>query len=149
MKKIFSSLACAALLLPGLFFLPAASQAKDSSVTAEWLENVPNLGRHSTFMGSDAPHKVMVVFSAKESVRDFKVLALSFRDIDQNGKAHFDVRELHALKSLDPGCPLVVSVEFIGSIPNNGISYMDAKGKTHRFTLEQSGKDGSAILAEF
>ncbi len=140
----------AALLLAGLLFpLPHADAAPESIVTAEWLEDVPDLGRHTKFIASTAEYRAMVVFSARRKVDNFKILALSFRDIDKDGNAVFDIKELHTLKSLEPGCPLVVAMELIGSIPNNGISYTDSKGKTLRFTLSQSGEDGSAILAGF
>ena len=38
---------------------------------------------------------------------------------------------------------------FFGTIPNNGISYVDGEGVTRRFVLDQSGEDGSLLMTEF
>ncbi len=140
---------CAAFLLTAPFFTHSVSFAGENSVSAEWLENVPRLGKSKQFMASNAPHRANVVFFARQRVTDFKVLALDFKEFDKNSKPVFSIKELYTLKTLEPDCPLVVGLEFIGSIPNNGISYKNSKGKTVRFTLEQSGMDGSAILSEF
>jgi len=35
-----------------------------------------------------------------------------------------------------------------GTIPNLGISYVDDSGRTHKYIVYQSGKDGSVLLAK-
>lgn len=104
---------------------------------------------YDLFTASSSEPRVRVLFSTENSVRDFKVLALSFEDIDEKGKMKFAVKELHSLDRLAPERPLVVEMTFYGSIPNNGVSYVDQKGARRRFTVEQSGEDGALFLREF
>ena len=90
-----------------------------------------------------------VVFRSDAGVRDFKLLTLELRDVDDNGKAHFEAVTLFHLPSLKAGVPLAVPVSFPGDIPSTGFSYTDEEGTTHQFTLSMSGKDGSLVVAPF
>ena len=83
------------------------------------------------------------------SVKNFKVLALTCEGVDEEGVMKFAVRELYTLKKLTPKRPLVVTMVFYGDLPNNGISYVDAKGITQRFAVGLSGEDGSLQLVKF
>ena len=90
-----------------------------------------------------------VLLSAERAVRDLKVLRLTFTEISEEGKVSFDVEERYGQKELLPGHPLLVRMMFFGTIPNNGISYVDGEGVTRRFVLDQSGEDGSLLMTEF
>ena len=77
------------------------------------------------------------------------LLRLTFTEISEEGKVSFDVEERYGQKELLPGRPLLVRMMFFGTIPNNGISYVDGEGVTRRFVLDQSGEDGSLLMTEF
>lgn len=51
--------------------------------------------------------------------------------------------------TLVPERPLVVYLSMIGTIPNNGFSFVDSLGYTRYFAIVESGKDGSVMLQEF
>lgn len=93
--------------------------------------------------------QVRVLFTASAAVTDFKVLSLTCEDIDENGNISFSVQERYSQPEFTPDCPLIVGMEFFGSIPNNGISYVDTDGVEKRFAVDMSGEDGSLYLWEF
>ena len=121
--------------------------AEQLPVHIQWADAVPGT-EHDSFAAYDGEYAVDVIFTADSPVRDFKFLSLRFADADENGM-RFETEELYHMETLTPERPLVVTMGFAGDIPNNGISYVDAEGKTRRFAVEQSGMDGSLILWEF
>lgn len=128
----------------------AVENAADSEhqVRVQWAKDgLAGYASYESFAASSAEHAVKVLFSSPGGVRDFRVLALTL--IEQNGKMTFSAKELYHLKDLVPERPLVVTMTFWGSIPNNGVSYVDASGRTRRFAVVESGKDGSLGLDEF
>lgn len=91
----------------------------------------------------------MMVFTSDSPVKDFKVLALSIADVDDDGNIRFTVTELYHHGTLSPEKPLAAGITVAGSIPNYGVSYEDDEGNTRRFAIEISGEDGSLYLTEF
>lgn len=139
------------LALAALAVLTLAVPASAApEVRAEWAEDalagVTEYDECTAFEGE--PH-AKVLLSAEGAVRDLKMLGLTFTEVDETGKASFDVEERYSQKELLPGRPLLVRLMFFGSIPNNGISYVDGTGATRRFILDQSGEDGSLLMTEF
>lgn len=110
-------------------------------------DSLPAAGQYESFTAVESP-QTKIVISTNATVRDFKVLALTNGDFDENGQMHFDVEELYTLDRLTADRPLVVSTTFYGLIPNNGISYMDETGATRTFAVDMSGEDGSLYLWE-
>lgn len=90
-----------------------------------------------------------IVFTTDNTVKDFKYLEVLLTDcVDDT--CYFDiVEELYSMSELRPERPLVIGMEFIGSIPNRGISFIDETGIRRYFSINQSGKDGSVFLLEF
>lgn len=90
-----------------------------------------------------------IVFTVSNTVKDFKYLEVLLTDcVDDT--CYFDiVEELYSMSELRPERPLVIGMEFIGSIPNRGISFVDETGIRRYFSINQSGKDGSVFLLEF
>lgn len=128
----------------------------EAHLTAEWQKDVKVLDACVSFTATEksacgitlSEMQTGVVFKTDHTIRDFKVLALTFVDI-VDGKAKFDVKELHTFSRLTPEQPLLLTTTFYGDIPNNGISYVDHTGKTRQFSVSESGKDGSVVLTEF
>ena len=85
----------------------------------------------------------------EQTITDFKELSLTFESIDDDGNIQFAVEETYNHGTLTPETPLVTRMELIGTIPNNGISYVDGSGNTRYFAVEVSGYDGSLLLTEF
>lgn len=104
-------------------------------------------GTYETFTAVDEP-QTKIILSTNATVRDFKVLALTDGDVDDDGEMHFNVQELYTLDRLTADRPLVVATTFYGLIPNNGISYVDETGATRTFAVDMSGEDGSLYLWE-
>ena len=120
-----------------------------STVIADWAENV-QLGENFTEISADeSEYQGRVVFTTDGAVSDFKLLALTFVDIDDEGHIIFDIEEVHSQPTLTADLPLVVNLTFIGEIPNYGISYENGTGEVQRFSLNESGFDGSLILSAF
>ena len=89
-----------------------------------------------------------VVFSVNNPIKNFKVLSLYLKDFS-DGKPIFLVKELYTKEVFRPDRQLLVKFSFIGSIPNNGISYTDGNGKTRYYSISESGMDGSLVFVEF
>ena len=118
-------------------------------IVGQWARDVKQLGPHDVFVAGQSDPLSGVVFSVNHPVKNFKVLALQFKDFDNNGKPVFLVKELFTKEVLSPDRQLLVQFSFFGSIPNNGFSYTDPNGKTRYYFVSESGKDGSLLFGEF
>lgn len=124
----------------------------DSPITVNYAGDViiPESAEMFEFSTAGALQPVQTVFTASRTVADLKVLALTCEDIDEDGNITFSVEELMTIPEFTADSVLNASLEYIGTIPNNGISYTDPDtGKTRRFAVNMSGKDGSLFLWEF
>lgn len=101
------------------------------------------------FNARTADSYIKVMFSTNTVVKNFKVLNLSDCQIDDNGKISFQEETLYEQPELLPECPIVVIMSLYGTIPNNGISYTDEHGTTHKFTVSINGKDNSVVINEY
>ncbi len=120
------------------------------AVEVNWAEDLMlSSSDYNTFTAETEEPQVRIIFTATGVVRDFKVLSVFLKDVDDNGEPTFLVEELYSQDMLTPWRPLAVDTTFYGDIPNNGISYVDADGVTHYYTVSESGMDGSLLLTEF
>ena len=117
-------------------------------IEAKWEKDV-QIGPHDEFVASNADPQVGIVFYVNNPIKNFKVLSLQFKDMGADGKPIFLIKELYTKDVFDPSRPLLVKTGFFGSIPNNGISYVDPNGKTRYYSVSQSGMDGSVEFSEF
>ena len=117
-------------------------------IEGEWARDVKQLGPHDVFTAGQTDPLAGVVFSVNNPIKNFKVLSLQLKDFS-NGKPVFLVKELYTKELFRPDRQLLVRFSFIGSIPNNGISYTDGSGKTRYYSISESGKDGSLVFSEF
>ncbi len=101
----------------------------------------------SKFFASDEQFETTVLFCSDEGVKDFKLLALTLKDVDANGDADFDVSEVFSVPELRANVPLMVPMNFPGDIPSNGFSYTDTDGTTRTYSVSISGRDGSLVIA--
>ena len=113
------------------------------------LEDLPGLKEYDSFQASSEEPVTWVVFMAKKPVTDFQVLHFIEQDGPDDGSIEFTIDVLHQQPELKLERPLAVSVSFIGSIPDYGVSYVDADGVKHTFSVALSGEDGSVYLWEF
>ena len=117
-------------------------------IEGEWARDVKQLGPHDVFTAGQTEPLAGVVFSVNNPIKNFKVLSLHLKDFS-DGKPVFLVKELYTKEVLRPDRQLLVKFSFIGSIPNNGISYTDGNGKTRYYSISESGMDGSLVFSEF
>lgn len=92
---------------------------------------------------------VRVAFTATDSVDDFKVLALQYESMDDDGNIPFSTVELYDYGTLSVDRAFAVEMILEGTIPEYGISYVDAQGNTRLFSVNPSGYDDSLLLQEF
>lgn len=117
-------------------------------IEGEWARDVKQLGPHDVFTAGQTEPLAGIVFSVNNPIKNFKVLSLHFKDFS-DGKPVFLVKELYTKDVFHPDRQLLVKFSFIGSIPNNGISYTDGNGKTRYYSISESGMDGSLVFSEF
>lgn len=124
--------------------------AEEPTVCAQWIDDVylePN--GYDVFTADENAEQRQVVFIAISKVSDFKVLALSFEDINESGQVKYGTEVLYGQSVLTPERPLMVGMSCDSTIPCYGISYVDENGVTRCFAIEVSGMDGSVLLSEF
>lgn len=92
-------------------------------------------------------YAVRLLFTTDGPVRDFTVLRLDMEEYYDDGSILFSAEPI-AMGDLFPENPVAVSLSFLGTIPNYGVSYVDGDGVLHRFALIESGYDGSILLDE-
>ena len=115
-----------------------------------WLDNsMFGYSDYAEYNVGQMGDQALTIFTTDEPITDFKILSLSFQDITENGELIFDETVVYELAELSPDYPLVAGLDYIGTIPNNGISYVDCNGQYRRFTVEESGMDGSLFLLEY
>ncbi len=122
----------------------------ENCVHAQWAEDaLTDLSDYEQFILGMEEELPLVYFSAEQTIEDFKVFSLTFESIDDDGNVKFTVEETYNHGTMTPKEPLLVRMELMGTIPNNGISYVDTSGKTRYFAVNASGYDGSLLLTEF
>ncbi len=137
--------------LPGETGTPAPDdepEAPPARLFAAFLDEEAPPAYYDAFVADDGEYSVQVVYSVDTTVTDVRVLSLAMTDY-KDGKPVYDETELYRQESLAPDCPLVVTLVFAGDLPNNGLSFVNPAGETQRFSLSQSGKDGSLFLEEY
>lgn len=134
-----------------VYLRQAGAPARDAlDVKVQWpLDALRGVSAYDEFAASQDPMAARLAFTAEKPVQDFKVLALSFDGVFDDGTAVFSTQELYSLPSLQPGRPLVVSLLFEGAVPATGISYVDDAGQLHRLAVDLSGESGEPYLWEF
>lgn len=123
---------------------------QENCVHAQWAEEAfPDLSEYERFIHGMDEALPLIYFSTEETVTDFKILSLTFESADDAGNVRFAAEETYSHGTMTPEEPLLARMELMGTIPNNGISYVDSSGKTRYFAVEVSGYDGSLLLTEF
>lgn len=125
----------------------APSEKTSAVISADYADDM-GTAEYDEYDLNSGELQTRVVFSTDSTVTDFSVLSLTYRDSDENGNITFDIQTLYTQSELTPERPLVAGLEFIGTIPNNGISYVDHDGTVRTFAVDMSGMDGSLFLWE-
>lgn len=124
-------------------------QNNDTGVTVQWAEDVlSTIADYDEYIAYSGEYSARVAFTTEDSVEDFKVLALQYESMDEEGNIQFSTTELYDYGILVSDRVLVVEMIFEGTIPGYGISYMDEQGNTKVFSVNISGYDGSLLLQE-
>lgn len=123
------------------------SENTNAVISVDYADGVDSAG-YDEFNVNASEFQTLVMFSTNIPVTDFKVLSLTYQDSDEDGNITFDIQTLYTQETLTPERPLVAGLEFIGTIPNNGISYVDQDGTVRTFAVDMSGMDGSLFLWE-
>ena len=88
-----------------------------------------------------------IVLLPTRSVTDFHYFIVGFRE---GGDQLTLTREndLYTADALSPDRPLLLAIPFVETIPNRGVSYVDADGALRQYAIVESGKDGTIFLME-
>ena len=82
-----------------------------------------------------------IVLLPTHSVTDFHYFIVGFRE---GGDQLTLTRE----DDLYTDRPLLLAIPFVETIPNRGVSYVDADGALRQYAIVESGKDGTIFLME-
>ena len=88
-----------------------------------------------------------IVLLPTHSVTDFHYFIVGFREGgDQLTLTRED--DLYTADALSPDRPLLLAIPFVETIPNRGVSYVDADGALRQYAIVESGKGGTIFLME-
>ena len=119
-------------------------------ISIEWQRDSRlDLAQAERFSAPNAAPSARVVLTSDEALPGFKVLGLDVANIDESGHISYNTKALYTKDSLPKNTPFVLTLTTFESIPYTGISFEDDLGRARRFTIEQSGMDGSVSLSEF
>ncbi len=93
-------------------------------------------------------NSVEVIFFTRHNLENFRILSLTYTEEGAGGVPVFDAKEVFRTDRFYPEHPISAKLNFIGSIPNNGICYTESDGTEKYYALSQSGMDGSYVLEE-
>lgn len=93
-------------------------------------------------------YAVKIILFTNAAAREFRYIAVEL-DMQGDEIVFLEGETRYALDVLTPETPLVVSADFPGSMPTQGITYLDETGAKRCFYISQSGNDGSLSLIEF
>lgn len=123
---------------------------EDEVVSVEWISGEQLTDSQMwNFVADSSQPQVIAAFYANEKVRNLKVLALTYEDVDEMGNVMFSTEELCHYGDFGPGNPFAITLTMYGTIPCYGISYETADGRMHYYAISESGRDGSAELVKF
>ena len=88
-----------------------------------------------------------IVLLPTRSVTDFHYFIVGFRE-DSELLTLTREDDLYTADALSPGRPLLLAIPFVETIPNRGISYVDADGALRQYAIVESEKDGTIFLME-
>ena len=119
-------------------------------ISVEWQKDSRlDLAQAERFSAPNATPSAKVVLTSDEELPNFKVLGLEMANIDESGQVSYNVKDLYTKNVLSKKTPFVLTLTAFETIPYTGISFEDDLGRVRRFTIEQSGMDGSVSLNEF
>ena len=88
-----------------------------------------------------------IVLLPTRSVTDFHYFIMDFRE-DGDQLTLTREEDLYTADALSPDRPLLLAIPFVETIPNRGVSYVDADGTLRQYAIVESGKDGTIFLME-
>ena len=102
-------------------------------------------GSYDTYREEAAATEIVLLPS--RTVTDFHYFTVDFRE-EESDLIFTRGTDLYTAEALTPDRPLLLAIPFVETIPNRGISYVDADGALCQYTLAESGKDGTIFLLE-
>lgn len=130
-------------------FTPFSADSESASVDVVWADDVmAQYDDYTEYVADSSEYEAKVAFVAASKVTDFKVLSLELVDFKEDGTIKFDSKEIYSQDELGKDVPLIVTMTFVGEIPNYGISYVDENGETKKYSIGISGYDGLLFLDE-
>ncbi|SEP78921.1 hypothetical protein SAMN02910369_00638 [Lachnospiraceae bacterium NE2001] len=137
--------------IPSENALSGSSKNDGCEVTAVWADGV--VDESTNYYGYEAPYTneytTHVLFSVNNEVKNFRIVELFVKNIDDDGNIEYLYEERYKLDVLTPDMPVCAGLNFPGDTPSNGFMYTDSNGNDHLFVLDVSGKDGSLFVWEY
>ena len=130
---------------------PEEEPKPDFEMTVEFItdEALEAYGDRATLLiASEAEGSAKVLLEVNDTVTDLRLWALEAEDADGT----ILLREARCVGGpviVSPDAPAAVSLNFMGMLPGNGISYTAPDGTEKHCTIEISGKENRPILTEF
>lgn len=102
-------------------------------------------GGYDAYLEADPMAEIVLL--PTRSVTDFHYFIVDFRE-DGDQLTLTRENDLYTADALSPDRPLLLAIPFVETLPNRGISYVDADGALRQYAIVESGKDGTIFLME-
>ena len=127
------------------------AQTESPALEGEALSILPAEDAGLTEGGYDAYREAdpmaEIVLLPTRSVTDFHYFIVDFRE-DSELFTLTREDDLYTADALSPDRPLLLAIPFVETLPNRGVSYVDADGALRQYAIVESGKDGTIFLME-
>ena len=125
-------------------------EQKEFGVTAQWEEDLQDdLEDVKEISVSDSDYTARVVFTANETIKNVRIFLLTYQNSDGEGQTAYEMEEMYSVNEMAAGEKLIVRMDCFGSVPDNGISFVDEKGVKKSYLVNVRDEDGALFLTEF
>lgn len=121
---------------------PITSYQSTNNIYGFWLNEV-SLG--DVEYGAGSSDSALVLTTMGNAAYEISLLHLELEVEDTEFSFRKEV--VGEMGRLEQGSPMVMQLEFVGDIPQNGIRCTSSDGEITDYAIEVSGKDGSVILS--
>ena len=91
---------------------------------------------------------IKVIIMPAVPLKDFKFTEIGMNEDDPDNML-FEKAIIYEADELTPEWPFVVGIDFFGTFPTRGISFVGENNMARHFAIAESGNDGSLFLIEF
>jgi len=133
----------------GAVSLGKVTPLSEKTIEVAFVEDNPDKNIVGRYVTDVTEYAQTVIVYDENGMNDVILYGLKYEGISGVGNLVLDSYPIYEMGNAKGDEAIAVTITFGETIPVYGIKYTDANGITRKFTLDQSGKDGSVYLTEY